>query len=173
MPKCFPKWLLLFMFPWAMDEKCYCIHHMSSNTWYYFILIFSSIVSMKWYPIVIFIFISLITNEVGYLFICLWANCVFMHSTNTVWVPPICQALLGSLFHVFEIAILIDCPFFPLGCFPFSKEFFICSRNILCWIHVLQILPLSLCLAFLLYGIFWWTEALNFNVVRSFFLHCF
>lgn len=39
---------------------------------------------------------------------------------------------------------------FSLDSVPFSKEFFIYSRNILYWIHVLQILPLSLCLAFLL-----------------------
>lgn len=119
-----PKVIASVYVPMSTGWKCCCIHHMSSNTWYYLILIFSSIVNMMWYPIVIFIFISLITNGVGYLFICLWANCVFMHSTKAVWIPPMCQALLGSLFLFFEISLPIDCPFFPLGCYPFSKKFY-------------------------------------------------
>lgn len=75
-----------------------------------------------------------------------------------------------SVSYFFEISVPIDCPYFHLCCFLFSKEFFICCGNILCRIHVLQILLPSLWLAFLLYGIFWWTEALNFNIIRSFFL---
>lgn len=34
---------------------------------------------------------------VGYRFMCLWAICVFIHSANTVWVPPLCQTLFGFL----------------------------------------------------------------------------
>lgn len=139
---------------------------------------FCSIVSMKWYPIVIFFFISLITGEVGYLFICLWANCVFMHSTYTVGVPPMCRALLGSLLH-FEISVPTDCPFFPLGVFLFQKinSLYALETSFVgyrfCKYCASTYLQINLCLAFLLCGIFWWLEAPNFNVVRSFFLYCF
>lgn len=65
------------------------------NIWW--ILVFSRVVNVKWHPIVIFIIISLIAREVGYLFMCLWAICVFIHSKNSVWVPPLCQTLFVSV----------------------------------------------------------------------------
>lgn len=110
----------------------------------------------------IFVFISLITSEIGYLFICLWATYVFVHSTNTVWVPPLCQALFGFHFYFSQISVPTDRPFFCWVVF---------QRNSLCVLetsfigYVLQTSSLSLRLAFLLYGIFRWTKTFHFNVI--------
>lgn len=90
--KMFPKVIIPIYVPTSNGWKR-LLHYMSSNMWYYLIFIFSSVMSKKWYPTVICIFISLITSEIGYLFIRLWAICVFIHSVR---VPLMCRALLVS-----------------------------------------------------------------------------
>lgn len=76
------------------------------------------------------------------------------HSVNKYCLSsfPIPSTLWVSLPPLWNICTY-QLPIFPLSCFPFSKEFFLCFGNIFCWLYVLQISP-SLWLAFLLYSFF-------------------
>lgn len=87
-----------------------------SNIWW--ILDFSRVVNMKWHPVVIFIFISLIAREVGYLFVCLWP---FVFS----FIQQILFEYLPCARHCWVCSTSLICvywlPIFLLGCFPFFR----------------------------------------------------
>lgn len=73
MPYCFPSQLYHFIFPPALNSlSCSTsLKHLFSTFW-----IISILMGMKWYLIVLLLCISLMTGDVGYLFMWLLALCL-------------------------------------------------------------------------------------------------
>ena len=115
LPDCFPKWPHHYTYSHQLCVRVSISPHPHQHLLLSNFLIPAILVGMKWYLIVVLIFICLMVNDVDHLFMCLLDICISFISEKYKTIYHLYIFYIICISYISEMCIQTFCPFKKIG----------------------------------------------------------